>query len=246
VPGSRRHADPSSLLLPDEQWQPARASFAATVERSLDGNQRLQSLASEQAVLLKRLADERDATSEASLAEEGLVLDDLSTADQTDGRLRKLIEPRLPELDLPELLIEVDGWTGFTDHLTPLSGNRRRSADMPGLLYAVDPGASDEPRPHRDGPRERVQLPAARMDLEQLCREDTLTAASARLVDYHHGLPLAQEWAPAGCHPPTGSGSPLAAAGPGPQRCRATSGTAVAACRSTHGRLTSTASTRAT
>ena len=29
---------------------------------------------------------------------------------------------------------------------------------------------------------------------EQLCREDTLTAASARLVDYHHGLPLAQEW----------------------------------------------------
>ena len=29
---------------------------------------------------------------------------------------------------------------------------------------------------------------------EQLCREDTLTAASASLVDYHHGLPLAQEW----------------------------------------------------
>jgi TnpA family transposase len=29
---------------------------------------------------------------------------------------------------------------------------------------------------------------------EQLCREDTLTAASATLVDYHHGLPLAQEW----------------------------------------------------
>lgn len=29
---------------------------------------------------------------------------------------------------------------------------------------------------------------------EQLCREDTLTAASASLVDYHHGLPLAREW----------------------------------------------------
>ena len=29
---------------------------------------------------------------------------------------------------------------------------------------------------------------------EQFCREDTLTAASASLVDYHHGLPLAQEW----------------------------------------------------
>ena len=29
---------------------------------------------------------------------------------------------------------------------------------------------------------------------EQLCREDTLTAASGSLVDYHHQLPLAQEW----------------------------------------------------
>jgi TnpA family transposase len=28
---------------------------------------------------------------------------------------------------------------------------------------------------------------------EQLCREDTLTAAGARLVDFHQGLPLAQE-----------------------------------------------------
>jgi hypothetical protein len=41
VSGSRRHADPSSLLLPDEQWQPARASFAVTVERSLDGSEQL-------------------------------------------------------------------------------------------------------------------------------------------------------------------------------------------------------------
>src|SRR5450755_2185892 len=29
---------------------------------------------------------------------------------------------------------------------------------------------------------------------EQLCREDTLTAASASLIDFHHGLPLAQAW----------------------------------------------------
>lgn len=51
--------------------------------------------------------------------------------------MRKLVEPRLPEVDLPELLIEVDGWTGFSDHLAPLSGNRRRSRDMPCLLYAA-------------------------------------------------------------------------------------------------------------
>ncbi len=65
VPGSRRHADPSSLLLPDEQWQPTRESFAATVERPLDGSERLDALAGEQSELLQRLAAERDATTEA-------------------------------------------------------------------------------------------------------------------------------------------------------------------------------------
>ena len=157
MPGSRRHADPSSLLLPDEQWQHARVEFARTVEQPVDGAARLEALASEQGELLVALERERDATAEARLADGDFVID---VAEDTDtGRLRKLIEARLPEVDLPELLIEVDGWTGFTDHLTPLSGNRRRSGDMPCLLYAAilaqatNLGLSGMP----------AQLPAARM-----------------------------------------------------------------------------------
>ena len=41
VPGSRRHADPASLLLPDQQWQASQATFARAVERPLDGTERL-------------------------------------------------------------------------------------------------------------------------------------------------------------------------------------------------------------
>jgi hypothetical protein len=53
------------------------------------------------------LERERDATAEARLADGDFVID---VAEDTDtGRLRKLIEARLPEVDLPELLIEVDG-----------------------------------------------------------------------------------------------------------------------------------------
>jgi hypothetical protein len=132
VPGSRRHADPASLLLPEEQWHASRPAFTKEVDQPLDGNQRLHALGEEQQELLHRLAREQDATAEAHL-DDGDVIVDTPDAVQ-EGRLRKLIEPRLPEVDLPELLIEVDGWTGFTDHLTPLSGNRRRSADMPAVL----------------------------------------------------------------------------------------------------------------
>ena len=192
VPGSRRHGDPSSLLLPDGEWQQVRAEFTQTVERPTDGAERLNALAVEQAELLERLARERDATAEAQLADGDLLVDAAETVDE--GRLRKLIEPRLPEVDLPELLIEVDGWTGFTDHLAPLSGNRRRSADMPCLLYAAI--LAQATNLGLSGMARASQFSYQQLEWawEQLCREDTLAAASACLVDYHHRLPLSEEW----------------------------------------------------
>ena len=69
VPGSRRHADPTSLLLPETHWQQLRSSFARAVERPVDGSERLEALAGEQAELLERLARERDASAEASLTD---------------------------------------------------------------------------------------------------------------------------------------------------------------------------------
>jgi Tn3 transposase DDE domain len=192
APGSRRHTDPSNLLLPDEQWRQTRCEFVRTVERPTDGNQRLDALAAEQAELLEALARECDATAEAQLTDGQLVVAADNHVDT--GRLRKLIEPLLPELDLPELLVEVDGWTGFTDQLVPLSGNRRRSNDMPCLLYAVI--LAQATNLGLSGMARASQFSYQQLEWawEQLCREDTLTAASAILVDYHHGLPLTQAW----------------------------------------------------
>jgi TnpA family transposase len=192
VPGSRRHADPAELLLPDEQWEASRMSFIGTVDHPLDGDERLRALGEEQRELLQRLAREQDANAEAQLADGELVIDGADTAQE--GRLRKLIEPRLPEVDLPELLIEVDGWTGFTDHLTPLSGNRRRSTDMLTVLYAVILAQATNLGPTGMARASQFSYQQLEWAWEQLCREDTLTAASATLVDYHHGLPLAQDW----------------------------------------------------
>jgi hypothetical protein len=96
VPGSRRHADPASLLLPAAQWRASRTTFSRAVEQPLDGAQRLDALGEEQDQLLHRLAREQDATAEARLADGDLVVDTRDTV--PEGRLRKLIEPRLPEV----------------------------------------------------------------------------------------------------------------------------------------------------
>jgi len=192
VPGSRRHTDPSSLLLPAEQWHQTRASFLERVERPANGTERLAELAREQTELLERLAEERDETAEARLLDGEVIVDAVEDVDT--GRLRKLIEPRLPEVDLPDLLIEVDGWTGFTEHLTPLSGNRRRSGDMPCLLYAAILAQATNLGLSGMARASEFTYQQLEWAWEQLCREDTLTAASAALVDYHHALPLAQAW----------------------------------------------------
>ena len=192
VPASRRHADPSSLLLPAEHWRRVRCEFARAVERPIDGEQRLDTLAADQAKLLERLARERDATAEAQLDDGELVVE--TDNDGDTGRLRKLIEPRLPELDLPELLVEVDGWTGFTEQMVPLSGNRRRSTDMPALLYAAILAQATNLGLSGMARASEFSYQQLEWAWEQLCREETLTAASACLVDYHHGLPLSQAW----------------------------------------------------
>lgn len=93
-----------------------------------------------------------------------------------DGRLRKLIEERLPEVDM--------GGAGdrgrqldqlHQSQLTPLSGNRRRSTEMPCVLHAqaINLGLTG-----MACAREFTyqQLEWAR---EQYCREQVLTAASA-------------------------------------------------------------------
>jgi TnpA family transposase/methylmalonyl-CoA mutase cobalamin-binding subunit len=191
VPGSRRHADPSSLMLPGERWEQIRSEFAGAVELPTNGRERLDALAHDQTELLQQLAQTRDTSAQARLDDGEIHVDH---DEPEEGRLRALIEPMLPEVDIPELLIEVDGWTGFSEHLTPLSGNQRRSADMPTLLYAVILGQATNLGLTGMARASEFSYQQLEWAWEQLCREDTLTAASARLVDYHHTLPLVQQW----------------------------------------------------
>lgn len=69
VPGSRRHADPASYLLPDDRWRDLRAEFARTVEQPLDAPERLRALARRARQLLVNLLRARDAEAEARLQE---------------------------------------------------------------------------------------------------------------------------------------------------------------------------------
>ena len=108
--------------------------------------------------------------------------------------LEKVIASRLPLLDLPDLLIEVDQWTGFSRDLRHLSGHEpRRSGFLPALYAALLSQGCNF------GFARMAQMADIATDRLAWCttwhlREDTLQDATTTLVNFHHGLPLAQHW----------------------------------------------------
>ena len=134
----------------------------------------------------------RDLESEARLVDGELITEDDTTGET--GVLAQHIEQRLPEVDLSDLLIEVDGWTGFTGQLTLLSGNRSRSPDMPNMLFAAI--AAQATNLGLTGMARASEFSYDQLDwaTEHYLREEMLTDASACLVDYHHGLSLTSAW----------------------------------------------------
>jgi hypothetical protein len=97
-------------------------------------------------------------------------------------------------VELSELLIEVDAWTHFSDHLVHAAGADRLRPTLQPHLYAS------------------ILAHACNFGLEQMAhstdisyrqlawcttwylREETLEAAFTNLVNYHHKLPMSQVW----------------------------------------------------
>jgi hypothetical protein len=49
--------------------------------------------------------------------------------------LEALVDARLPHVEMPDLLMEVAGWTGFSRHLEHAGGSQARTADL--LVYCL-------------------------------------------------------------------------------------------------------------
>ncbi len=112
----------------------------------------------------------------------------------TAVELEQRIDQKLPHIELSDLLIEVDRWTQFSQHLTNTSGSKPRSKDFLQYLYAavIAHGCNI-------GLTKMAQIADLRYDRLTWCnnwylREDTLKAATAVLVNFHYHQPLAAYW----------------------------------------------------
>jgi hypothetical protein len=110
--------------------------------------------------------------------------------------LRQAVSDRLPQVDLPELLLEIDARTGFACAFTHASGAEARAGELKTSVCAVPVAEACnigfEPLLRKDVPAlRRSRLSWVR---QNYIREETLTQANARLVAAQNGIDLARRW----------------------------------------------------
>ena len=127
-----------------------------------------------------------------------LVITPLDALDEPPSlvQLRDAIEKRMPRADLADVLLEVDAWTGFSQSFSHVSEGRARvdelSTSVCAVLIAEARNLGFEPITQASVPaltRGRLSWVA-----QNYLRGETISAANARLVDYHATLPLVARW----------------------------------------------------
>jgi TnpA family transposase len=110
--------------------------------------------------------------------------------------LREAVAARLPRVDLPEILLEINARTGFTDAFTHITERTARAADLSTSLCAV---LLAEACNTGVEPLLQHEVPALRRDRlswvnQNYVRDETLIAANAKLVSAQNQIALARAW----------------------------------------------------
>jgi TnpA family transposase len=105
--------------------------------------------------------------------------------------LQKVIDTRLPAIRIEQLLVEVDQPTQFSRHFTPLSSSQSRPQQFyRTLLATLISQATNLGVVSMSASMKGTTVDRLRHVLHDFIREDTLTAASAEIVNARHMLPL--------------------------------------------------------
>ena len=198
VTPSQRWGDPRSQLLTAEAWQSQRTEVCRMLDLPEQPAPVLERIGQELDEAYRRTADNLPTNEAVHIdrvhGRHELVLSGLDKLDEPPSlvALKTLVAQRLPRVELPELLLEVQAWTGFASDFTHVNEHGARADDLP---ISVCAALLADARNVGLEALVRPEIPAvtrARLAWIQqnYLRTDTITNANARLVDAHAALPL--------------------------------------------------------
>ncbi|MFG1709845.1 Tn3 family transposase [Nonomuraea sp. M3C6] len=193
VPGSRRYANPASFLLTPERWAPQKVEFCHLVGKPSEAADALAQADDELHTALVDLETQlaKGNPGEVRLTDDGEPLTAEDVPAEADALCTELAQ-MLPRVPLASVLVVIDARTGFTDHLVHAGGKVNRPAELKrNLLYVVIAEATNM---GLTAMSESCGVPydVLAWTAEWYFRPETLEAANAAIVNYHHRLPLTQ------------------------------------------------------
>lgn len=203
---SNRWADPRARLLDGKQWEAVSEgvlhglSLDEPVEEHLAG--RVRALDAAWQLMAERLEEAgQDAKLSFEVQPNGrlkLNVDRLGALGESESLkwLRKTTAKMLPKIDLPDLLFEVDSWTGFLDAFVHLGDGRTRMEDLKTSLIAllVSEACNIGYTPVIDADDEALTR-ARLVHVDQYyLRAETIAAANAKLIEAQGRVPIVEHW----------------------------------------------------
>lgn len=196
VEGARRYADPQSFLIPRERWPSLKQEVRLLTGVQTDGAEHLSACRAEMESTMSRLQITVSRGGKVQVQEGKLLFgrDDADELPESVKALGKEVVKRLPKVELTDLIVEVDRWSGFLRQLTHAGGSEPRSPELQVHLYAAILAQATNIGPKRMADLADLSYAKLAWCYTWYLREDTLKAAIASIVNFHHGLPLSNYW----------------------------------------------------
>lgn len=192
LPQSKHHVSFWDLTLSETRWHEVRDTAYTTLHQPPPQEVRAQ--LTEQFHEASSVAQAQFGRDNFATIEDGrlkLKRDDKVALPPTVTTLQKVIDTRLPPIRIEQLLLEVDHLTQFSRHFTPLHGSPARPQQFyRTLLATLISQATNLGVVSMSASIKGTTVDMLRHVRHDFIREETLTAASAEIVNHHHVLPL--------------------------------------------------------
>lgn len=202
---SHRWSDPRARLLDGEEWDAVREDVLAGLSLDMPVEEHLAALVTALDAAWRQMADRletagQDTKVTIELPPGGrakLNVSKLGALGEPKSLtwLRGQVEKMLPKIDLPELLFEVHGWTGFLDAFVHLGDGTTRMKDLTTSLVALLVSACNIGMTPVINPAHEALTRARLVHVDQFyLRADTIAAANAALITAQGQVPIVRYW----------------------------------------------------
>jgi TnpA family transposase len=192
LPQSKQHVSFWDFMLGEAQWQQVKDTAYTELQQPQQPEAKAKLTQQfQEGIIAAKKQFNRDKFAQIENYRLKLNRDDKAPIPDTVTRLQRVIDTSMPPIRIEQLLMEVDRRTGFSRHFTPIQGHHARPKHFYKTLMAtLISQATNLGVVSMSASVKDLSVDMLRHALHFFVREETLTAASAEIVNQHHQLPL--------------------------------------------------------